>query len=271
MGLVRSFQISAVFPHLTVLRERARRAAAQARHLLPVLALRAGAEQARRARRWSWSRPSASPPSPKPQAVELPYGRKRALEIATTLALEPEMMLLDEPMAGLGQEDIERIAALIRSRRQGPHRADGRAQPVRRRRPLRHASPCWPAARCWPRAPTPRCRSDPARHRGLCRDRRMALRRGPARRSRTSRPGTANRTSCTASTSRSAAASWSTLLGRNGAGQDHDAEVDHGHRRASARARSASTASETDRPAVRRDRAAAASPTARRSAASSRA
>ena len=39
-------------------------------------------------------------------AVELPYGRKRALEIATTLALDPEMMLLDEPMAGLGQEDI---------------------------------------------------------------------------------------------------------------------------------------------------------------------
>jgi branched-chain amino acid transport system ATP-binding protein len=48
-------------------------------------------------------------------AVELPYGRKRALEIATTLALDPEMMLLDEPMAGLGQEDITRIAALIRT------------------------------------------------------------------------------------------------------------------------------------------------------------
>jgi len=48
-------------------------------------------------------------------AVELPYGRKRALEIATTLALEPEMMLLDEPMAGLGQEDIKRIAQLIRT------------------------------------------------------------------------------------------------------------------------------------------------------------
>jgi branched-chain amino acid transport system ATP-binding protein len=47
-------------------------------------------------------------------AVELPYGRKRALEIATTLALEPEMMLLDEPMAGLGHEDIGRISQLIR-------------------------------------------------------------------------------------------------------------------------------------------------------------
>ena len=47
-------------------------------------------------------------------AVELPYGRKRALEIATTLALEPDMMLLDEPMAGMGHEDIERTQSLIR-------------------------------------------------------------------------------------------------------------------------------------------------------------
>ena len=48
-------------------------------------------------------------------AVELPYGRKRALEIATTLALDPEMLLLDEPTAGMGHEDIDRIAALIKS------------------------------------------------------------------------------------------------------------------------------------------------------------
>ena len=43
-------------------------------------------------------------------AVELPYGRKRALEIATTLSLDPEMLLLDEPTAGMGHEDIDRIA-----------------------------------------------------------------------------------------------------------------------------------------------------------------
>jgi branched-chain amino acid transport system ATP-binding protein len=48
-------------------------------------------------------------------AVELPYGRKRALEIATTLALDPEVMLLDEPTAGMTHEDVERIAALIRT------------------------------------------------------------------------------------------------------------------------------------------------------------
>jgi len=47
-------------------------------------------------------------------AVELPYGRKRALEIATTLALDPEMLLLDEPTSGMGHEDIGRVAALIR-------------------------------------------------------------------------------------------------------------------------------------------------------------
>jgi branched-chain amino acid transport system ATP-binding protein len=47
-------------------------------------------------------------------AVELPYGRKRALEIATTLALDPEMMLLDEPTAGMAHGDVERITALVK-------------------------------------------------------------------------------------------------------------------------------------------------------------
>jgi branched-chain amino acid transport system ATP-binding protein len=47
-------------------------------------------------------------------AVDLPYGRKRALEIATTLALEPEIMLLDEPTQGMGHEDVGRVTALIR-------------------------------------------------------------------------------------------------------------------------------------------------------------
>jgi branched-chain amino acid transport system ATP-binding protein len=111
-GLVRSFQISAVFPHLTVL-ENVRLALQRKRgasfdfwrseRVLDKLNDRAreligavGLAQFERT-----------------VAVELPYGRKRALEIATTLALDPEMMLLDEPTAGMTHEDVERIAALI--------------------------------------------------------------------------------------------------------------------------------------------------------------
>src|SRR5712691_2700947 len=114
LGLVRSFQISAVFPHLTVL-ENVRIALQRKRggsfdfwrskRVLnalneQALALIADVGLASFAH---WT------------AVELPYGRKRALEIATTLALDPEMLLLDEPMAGMGHEDIERISALIKS------------------------------------------------------------------------------------------------------------------------------------------------------------
>jgi branched-chain amino acid transport system ATP-binding protein len=47
-------------------------------------------------------------------AVNLPYGRKRALELATTLALEPELMLLDEPTQGMGHEDVDRVTQLIK-------------------------------------------------------------------------------------------------------------------------------------------------------------
>jgi branched-chain amino acid transport system ATP-binding protein len=112
-GLVRSFQISAIFPHLTVLQnvrvalQRRRghsfdfwrsekvlvRLNERAHELLEAVGLAAYADA---------------------MAVELPYGRKRALEIATTFALEPEMMLLDEPTAGMTHEDVERIAALIK-------------------------------------------------------------------------------------------------------------------------------------------------------------
>jgi branched-chain amino acid transport system ATP-binding protein len=113
LGLVRSFQISAVFPHLTVL-ENVRVALQRRRggsfdfwrservlealndravELLDAVGLGAFVGTV---------------------ALELPYGRKRALEIATTLALDPEMMLLDEPTAGMVHEDVERISALIR-------------------------------------------------------------------------------------------------------------------------------------------------------------
>jgi branched-chain amino acid transport system ATP-binding protein len=113
LGLVRSFQISAVFPHLTGMENvrvalqrqrgdnfdfwRSKRVLdtfnERAMALLDDVGLTEFADIA---------------------AVEMPYGRKRALEIATTLALDPEMMLLDEPMAGMGHEDIEKVVELIR-------------------------------------------------------------------------------------------------------------------------------------------------------------
>ena len=113
MGLARSFQISAVFPHLSV-RENVRVALQRrlrnsfffwrservleqldqrALELVEAVGLAAFAEL---------------------PAVELPYGRKRALEIATTLAMDPELMLLDEPTQGMGHEDVDRVTQLIR-------------------------------------------------------------------------------------------------------------------------------------------------------------
>ncbi len=112
-GLVRSFQISAVFPHLSVL-ENVRialqrslgtsfhfwrpestldRLNSRALEILEQVDLGTFAGHV---------------------AVELPYGRKRALELATTLALEPEVMLLDEPTSGMGHEDVGRVVSLIR-------------------------------------------------------------------------------------------------------------------------------------------------------------
>jgi len=112
-GMVRSFQISAVFPHLTVLEN-----------------VRIGLQRKLGTSFHFW-KPEASLYQLNDEAmalleavdlaafahtttVELPYGRKRALEIATTLALEPELMLLDEPTQGMGHEDVGRIVDLIR-------------------------------------------------------------------------------------------------------------------------------------------------------------
>ena len=113
LGLVRSFQISAVFPHLTVL-ENVRIALQRKRgHSLDFWrSERVLGEHDARARELIGAVGLADFAAT--TAGELPYGRKRALEIATTLALEPEMMLLDEPTAGMTHEDVDRIAALIR-------------------------------------------------------------------------------------------------------------------------------------------------------------
>ena len=94
--------------------ERAHRVAAQARRLVRFLALRERARHLQRPRRCALLADVGLTEFADELAVELPYGRKRALEIATTLALDPEMMLLDEPTAGMGHEDIDRIAELIR-------------------------------------------------------------------------------------------------------------------------------------------------------------
>jgi len=113
LGLVRSFQISAVFPHLSVLEnvrialQRKRGASFDFWRSERVLdALNARAHELIEAVGLTEFTGIA--------AVELPYGRKRALEIATTLALDPEMMLLDEPTAGMKHEDVERISALVK-------------------------------------------------------------------------------------------------------------------------------------------------------------
>lgn len=112
-GVIRSFQISAVFPHLTVLenvRIGLQRQLGTSYHfwrsentldtlngrgmeLLDQVGLTDVAQTV---------------------TVNLPYGRKRALEIATTLAMEPELMLLDEPTQGMGHEDVARVTELIR-------------------------------------------------------------------------------------------------------------------------------------------------------------
>src|SRR5881227_4240807 len=113
LGLVRSFQISAVFPHLTALENV--RVALQRQHGSSFDFWRSKSVLDRfNARAHELLNDVGLSEFANTSAVEMPYGRKRALEIATTLALDPEMMLLDEPMAGMGHEDIDKIAALIK-------------------------------------------------------------------------------------------------------------------------------------------------------------
>lgn len=112
-GMVRSFQISAVFGHLTALE-----------NVRVALQRKLGTSY----QFWKSDRSLADLDGRAQElleavgvaewrdipADELSYGRKRALEIATTLALDPEMLLLDEPMAGMGTEDVDRTAELIK-------------------------------------------------------------------------------------------------------------------------------------------------------------
>lgn len=113
-GLVRSFQISAIFRSCTVL-ENVRVALQRKYHGLSFDFWRSSKVLRRlEDRAHALLKDVGLADAADSVAGELPYGRKRALELATTLALEPELMLLDEPTAGMGHEDVDRIAALIK-------------------------------------------------------------------------------------------------------------------------------------------------------------
>ena len=117
-GIVRSFQISAVFPHMTVLenvRAALQRGLGTSFHFW----------KPERSLFHLHERSQALLASVDLQdfahemTVNLPYGRKRALELATTMALEPDLMLLDEPTQGMGHEDVHRVTELIRKVAEG--------------------------------------------------------------------------------------------------------------------------------------------------------
>lgn len=112
-GIIRSFQISAVFPHLTVLenvRLGLQRKLGTSYHFWKSET----SLQSLNGRAQELLAEVGLEPFANEQAVNLPYGRKRALEIATTLAMDPELMLLDEPTQGMGHEDVQRVAMLIK-------------------------------------------------------------------------------------------------------------------------------------------------------------
>ncbi|MFC3569074.1 ABC transporter ATP-binding protein [Paracoccus simplex] len=113
MGLVRSFQISAVFPHLTV-RENVKVALQRPAGLAVQFWLPLSSLDRLDARADQLIEQLGLAPWRDHRAADLSYGRKRVLEIATTLALDPEVLLLDEPMAGMGQEDVAMVARIIR-------------------------------------------------------------------------------------------------------------------------------------------------------------
>jgi branched-chain amino acid transport system ATP-binding protein len=113
MGMVRSFQITAIFPHLTV-RENIRVALQRVTGLSYAFwrheSILDHLDERVRALAESFQLEMLLDTP----AVALPYGLKRALELATTMALDPDLLLLDEPMAGLAQSDISRVMGLIR-------------------------------------------------------------------------------------------------------------------------------------------------------------
>ncbi|MCA1323357.1 ABC transporter ATP-binding protein [Herbaspirillum sp. alder98] len=112
-GIVRSFQISAVFPELTVL-ENVKVALQRAEGADYRFWQSLSAMQHLDARAMALLEDVGLAVYASALARDLPYGRKRTLEIATTLALDPELLLLDEPTQGMGHEDVDRIKDLIK-------------------------------------------------------------------------------------------------------------------------------------------------------------
>lgn len=112
-GLIRSFQISAVFPHLSA-RDNVRIALQRQLQVSyqfwrPLGILNQLNEEAQATLEQVGLGKFADV-----KAVELPYGQKRALEIATTIALKPRLMLLDEPTQGMSAEDVGTVTDLIK-------------------------------------------------------------------------------------------------------------------------------------------------------------
>lgn len=113
LGIIRSFQISAVFPHISVLenvRVALQRTEGNSFHFWKSDSVLKKLD----ARAMELLESVGLAEFAHAKTVDLPYGRKRALEIATTLAVDPELMLLDEPTQGMGHEDVEVVADLIK-------------------------------------------------------------------------------------------------------------------------------------------------------------
>ncbi len=117
-GIVRSFQISAVFPHMTALENI--RVALQTRENTSYSFWKSGASLNKLNQRCMELLDTVGLVEfANTTTVELAYGRKRALELATTLAMEPQLLLLDEPTQGMGREDVESVVELVRKAAKG--------------------------------------------------------------------------------------------------------------------------------------------------------